>query len=470
MRNYFILNGVDSRDFGVYISGQGTFDAPQKSYTFYNVPGRDGALLSSDNRLENATLTYEAFIYKDFNENVANFRTFLLSLNGYAKLTDSYHPDEFRYAVYTGPFEPKVQSKNDAGSFKITFSCKPQRYLLSGEAETVIGQGSSTMRGTMFSVAGSVIDSSVVNIYPMYTPQSGTPTAPVSMANINKVGFWLYREDYPVYQQIDSYQSDITVTLAPLSFLTNDCVLSGEIDLLTGSGTADIVRMALPTTGWTYSDGIFKYNSPVGISDIIACSHYTPKTGQLVADFLVWFENFALCVTDSRFSSAGAFMSYLSQTTVYLAGSPTTTVSLAGSPTTTVSLSVTPYTPNFPTEYNLQFVTVPNTSEVEVGYNPTGFFENPTYMKARPLITATVVSSVGGVFTINNDTVTIDTGVEEVVIDCEMQDCYFGSTNLNDKVSFAPTYDFPVLLPGNNEITISNGITKLTVKPRWWRV
>ena len=139
MRNYFILNGVDSRDFGVYISGQGTFDAPQKSYTFYNVPGRDGALLSSDNRLENATLTYEAFIYKDFNENVANFRTFLLSLNGYAKLTDSYHPDEFRYAVYTGPFEPKVQSKNDAGSFKITFSCKPQRYLLSGEAEWDVG-------------------------------------------------------------------------------------------------------------------------------------------------------------------------------------------------------------------------------------------------------------------------------------------------------------------------------------------
>ena len=91
-------------------------------------------------------------------------------------------------------------------------------------------------------------------------------------------------------------------------------------------------------------------------------------------------------------------------------------------------------------------------------------------MKARPLITATVNSSSGGAFTINNDTVTIGTGVEEVVIDCEMQDCYYGSTNLNDKVSFSPTYDFPVLNPGNNEITITNGIIKLVIKPRWWRL
>ena len=32
MRNYFILNGVDSREYGVYINGQGTFGAPKKAY------------------------------------------------------------------------------------------------------------------------------------------------------------------------------------------------------------------------------------------------------------------------------------------------------------------------------------------------------------------------------------------------------------------------------------------------------
>ena len=65
MRNYFVLNGVPSTDFGVYISGQGTFSAPEKDYTFYNVPGRDGSLISSNNRFNNVTLKYEAFICRD---------------------------------------------------------------------------------------------------------------------------------------------------------------------------------------------------------------------------------------------------------------------------------------------------------------------------------------------------------------------------------------------------------------------
>lgn len=463
MRNYFILNGVDSRDFGVYISGQGTFDAPQKSYTFYNVPGRDGALLSSDNRLENATLTYDAFIYKDFNENVANFRTFLLSLNGYTKLTDSYHPDEFRYAVYTGPFEPKVQSKNDAGSFKITFSCKPQRYLLSGEAETVIGVGTGTIRGKRFEVAGSVINPAILNGYPKRTPQSGTPFAPVNIDTISSIGFSLYTSDgvNPVMDLFDIYSSNITVTLPPKSPLAAECLIAGEIDLLTGLGTADIVRAAMPKTGWTYSGGVFRYNSPVGINTVVACSHYTPGESLSMDDYRVWFDTPELCVSDPRFATAAAFMAWLADNDIYLAGAASG-----------VDLSVTTYSPNFPVSYRFMFQALPlnSDSEVEVGYNPTGFFENPTYMKARPLITATVVSSSGGIFTINNDTVTIAPGVEEVVIDCEMQDCYFGNTNLNNMVSFAPTYDFPVLLPGNNEITISNGITKMVVKPRWWRV
>ena len=49
MRNYFILDGVDSREFGVYLSGQGTFGAPSKAYTYHDVPGRNGALIGTEN-------------------------------------------------------------------------------------------------------------------------------------------------------------------------------------------------------------------------------------------------------------------------------------------------------------------------------------------------------------------------------------------------------------------------------------
>lgn len=143
MRNYFTFDGVDSRSFGVYISGQGTFKAPARSYDAIEIPGRNGALLGIDSRLGNVELTYPAFIYSNFTENIAAFRAFLLSHKGYFKLKDSYHPEEFRLAYYPGPFEPDVTSANNAGSFDITFICKPQRYLESGEEVTELIPGQS---------------------------------------------------------------------------------------------------------------------------------------------------------------------------------------------------------------------------------------------------------------------------------------------------------------------------------------
>lgn len=454
MRNYFILNGVDSRDFGVYISGQGTFDAPQKSYTFYNVPGRDGALLSSDNRLENATLTYEAFIYKDFNENVANFRTFLLSLNGFTKLTDSYHPDEFRYAVYTGPFEPKVQSKNDAGSFKITFSCKPQRYLLSGEAETYIG-GSHQIEGHVISVDALLIDDSQVEVYIPASDASGTPTAPVDIHGYDSIGFSV-NGSAEYSSQMALYDSGTPVI--------GKTVNNAEIDLLTGAGSCYAYTAILPTLiEWNYSGGYFTQFLPVDYTGNKPqeCSHYTPSTGG--EDFTIQYDqaNQLIKIKDSRFTGFTAktrFNEWIATQKIKIVN------------TCNYDVTVTAYTQNFPSSGQVTIQTDGDYQWLLLGYYPTGSFNNPTYMKARPLITANVNSATGGSFTINSDTVTIDTGVETVVIDCEMQDCYYGSTNLNDKVSFAPTYDFPVLNPGENVITQGAGISDLRIKPRWWRV
>lgn len=150
MRNYFTLNGTDSRDFGVYLSGRGTFSAPQRAYNMIEVPGRNGALVGSEKRLLNAQLTYPAFIYSNFSQNIADFRAFLLSLEGYHTLTDSYHPGEFRKVVYEGPFEPEVVTKNNAGSFDIVFNCKPQRFLSSGETVTTLNASGSITNPTLF--------------------------------------------------------------------------------------------------------------------------------------------------------------------------------------------------------------------------------------------------------------------------------------------------------------------------------
>ena len=151
MRNYFTLNGVDSRDFGVYISGQGTFSAPRREYNMIPIPGRNGDLVGNEKRFENLELTYPAFIYANFAANIRDFRNFLLSLVGYHRLIDSYHPDEFRMVLYEGEFEPEVEKKNDAGGFDIKFNCKPQRYLLSGEAIISLTANGTVINPTAFS-------------------------------------------------------------------------------------------------------------------------------------------------------------------------------------------------------------------------------------------------------------------------------------------------------------------------------
>lgn len=150
MRNFFTLNGVSSTTYGVYISGQGTFNAPARDYNIIPVPGRNGDLVGPEKRFLNGTLTYPAFIYSNFKTNIHDFRNFLLSLVGYHDLSDTYHPNEFRKVLFRGPFETEVESKNDAGRFEIEFECKPQRFLTSGNTKTTLTANGSITNPTRF--------------------------------------------------------------------------------------------------------------------------------------------------------------------------------------------------------------------------------------------------------------------------------------------------------------------------------
>ena len=150
MRQYLVYDGADSRDYGVYISGQGAFNAPLKAYEFLTVAGRNGALIGNEKRLENIEVTYPAFIYVNFRQAVAGWRNFLLSRNGYCRLIDSYNPSEYRLASYVGAFEVEATIKNDAGQFDLVFNCKPQRYLLSGEKTSTFTANGSIINPTLF--------------------------------------------------------------------------------------------------------------------------------------------------------------------------------------------------------------------------------------------------------------------------------------------------------------------------------
>lgn len=150
MRNFFMFGDIDSRDYGVYISGQGTYDAPTKDVELIKVPGRSGDLTISNNRFENIELTYPAFIYADFKTAISRFKEALLSVDGYQELEDSYAPDEYRRAIYTGDMKVDATTRNDAGQFDIVFNCDPRRFLKVGKLPVTMQSGGIIENPTKF--------------------------------------------------------------------------------------------------------------------------------------------------------------------------------------------------------------------------------------------------------------------------------------------------------------------------------
>ena len=133
MINTIIYNGQSLADMGVFISGSGVFNAPARDTDTVTVVGRNGTLTLDNGRYENITVSYPAFIVRDFKERVSALRNFLLTQKGYKRLEDSYHPNEYRLARWVNDFDVKPIEELYAGNFDLTFDCYPQRFLKDGE-------------------------------------------------------------------------------------------------------------------------------------------------------------------------------------------------------------------------------------------------------------------------------------------------------------------------------------------------
>lgn len=157
LNNYLTYDGVTSASLDAYISGEGSFNAPERVYDMQAVAGRNGMLAIDGNRYENIEVSYPAFIFKqggtDFEQAIANLRSAFLSRTGYKRLADTYHPDEFRMAIYRSGLEVAPVHINRAGQFTLVFDCKPQRFLVSGETPITLTQTGTINNPTPFPAA-----------------------------------------------------------------------------------------------------------------------------------------------------------------------------------------------------------------------------------------------------------------------------------------------------------------------------
>lgn len=138
------FDGESSGDYGIYITGAGTFNAPQRDVELVTIPGRNGSFALDHGRFENIEVTYPAGLYgsdeTDFADKIAEARAWLCSKSGYVRLQDEYNPNEYRLAVYKSGLEVSPALLK-AGEFDLVFECMPQRFLTSGETAITIGHG-----------------------------------------------------------------------------------------------------------------------------------------------------------------------------------------------------------------------------------------------------------------------------------------------------------------------------------------
>lgn len=149
----FTFDGIDSKTYGVYISGDAVFNAPERDVEMIEIPGRNGAFALDKGRFENITVTYPAGLFgdgeADFAQGISDLRNALASRKGYCRLEDEYNPNEYRLAVYRSGLDvDPAQLK--AGEFDIVFDCKPQRYLKSGESAISVTSGNTITNPTLF--------------------------------------------------------------------------------------------------------------------------------------------------------------------------------------------------------------------------------------------------------------------------------------------------------------------------------
>lgn len=135
MINSLIVNGEEL--IGVYVDSSLSFNKPEKVVSTYAVPGRNGALIVDEGVWDNVMITYPCYIREMQGLTFrAQFRALvnkLAPLKGYQRIEQAWDPEHFRLGRVIVPTAPNPVRLNRDGFFDLSFDCKPQRFLTSGE-------------------------------------------------------------------------------------------------------------------------------------------------------------------------------------------------------------------------------------------------------------------------------------------------------------------------------------------------
>ena len=414
----FTFDGESSADYGVYITGEGVFNAPERAVEMVDIPGRNGSYALDQGRFSNIEVTYTAGMVDDsetdFADRLADVRNWLCSKKGYVRLEDDYNPDEYRMAVYSSGISVEHADLR-TGEFEISFYCKPQRWLTSGETATAVANNGTINNPTLFDAEPLL--------------------AVKGYGNLTFNGFSIDLEN-AVLGKIyiaDNDKFDITKTYSidDVLFNNNDILtISGNFDVssiivqyLSGGGRIRASAQSVSDTNTSFTTG--------------STSFSTKYAAQLNSPIITDFSDFVVFGTDKTITntvtvSVSCVTEYNGNGTVTFTMTQTIDYDAANG-TITISITKTKSSTNVRIEGHY---TGTKTTALIVGDSTASALGNPTY------------------------------------IDCEIGEAYMYKNgkvvSCNSAVALGS--DLPKLAPGANTITYDNTVTELKIHPRWWRV
>lgn len=413
------FGGVSAAEYGVYISGEGVYNAPERAVEMVTIPGRNGSLSIDQGRYENVTVEYPAFVWgksqKDMRKKLSAFLNAIIPKAGYQRLEDTYHPEEFRMGVYQAGIGVEPVVYGSAAKFTLQFNCKPQRFLKSGEEEVAVASGSAISNPTPF---------------------NSQPLLEIKGYGEMQVGDYQIDLNGYVIGRIQVYEEDgrQNVRHGAASDIAYDMVLNRMHDVSTGDPiTIGSVRMLCWFDGYGPGD-IQEWRSIKSRHEasvrVYGNSDASRLNIEIIEENLVFYKGTDATISGTVQTDVGSREWYedYGELTVM-------------------------------TRYTIDYDATAGEISLSLHVNPVTIVTNRAY----PYLIQN-----SGIFA---DSTRTNLG-DPTYIDCETGEAYeiYGGEimPLNSLVMIGS--DVPVLVPGDNAVTYDNTITEVKIVPRWWKI
>ena len=494
-------NGVSSDTIGVIVERIPNRYVPTRRFSPQQVAGRNGNILLVDKSFPNVEQEYEVYLSAEAQGLPSVARAcaeWLMGPDGYCRLEDSYDTTVYREAFLMGGYDLE-NILNKFGRCTITFSCKPQKYLLTGDTQIEIPAGITTYTGDVVQfdgVTGASITSLSTTIIPTQAG-SGDPS-PTNIRPITGLtGLSVYRTGKNLFNKnaTDLYAAHAispstgntysagswTVTgfikcKAGEEYITsgvggpNDvCFYDANKSRLSGSSNFMTAQTAPNNAEWLRFDYKTANADTVQLEQAATATAYEPFGSTYAVDWtsqagtvyggtvdVVSGELTVGMMNIPSYNGETINEPWLSSMDAYAAGTtPTIGAQVVYTLATPLTYQLTPQEIEVLVgENNVWTSSGPVSVTVEAPF--VGTVTNPTPFEARPMLE---VSGVGEI-TINGKSIQILESVSDFDIDCETMEA--------EDSSKIYCMDFPELSGGENEIVGDGSITALTVTPRWW--